>query len=65
MKSLPPSTHAVARIVRKNPNWALESAVMYDASREAQASTSGRRDLSAHAAVQAAARAFRERKETD
>lgn len=29
MKNLPPSTHAVARIVPKNPNWALESTIAF------------------------------------
>lgn len=65
MKSLPASTHPVARLVPKNPNWALESTVMFVPGQNTPPSRPATKDQSAHAAVQAAARALRQRRETD
>lgn len=65
MKTLPASTHAVARIVAKNPDWATKSTLLFIPGKSAAPLAPQNVDRSAHAAVQAAARALRERKETD
>lgn len=66
MKSLPSSTHPVARVVPKNPHWATDTTVLFVPGKQAPSQpVATPRDMTAHAAVQAAARALRERKETD
>lgn len=65
MKTLPASTHPVARVVAKNPNWATTSTVIFVPGQATPSPLPRSSDTSAHAALQAAARALRERRETD